>query len=476
MYDTTNCMVKADPNTILPYHPLTAITPLDGRYHDKTQLLAPYVSEYSLIQTRIEIEAQYLIALSKARLIRALSKSEETKLKSLGKTLTLQQAEEVKKLEQQTRHDVKAMERIFRSLLRGTSLADVIEMIHIGLTSEDINNTSYRLMLKRATEQVIIPALQSVLDKLCEFAKKYKATPMLARTHGQAAVPTTIGKEFVVFAIRLHEQLQELKKRRLGGKLNGAVGNFNAISLIYPKTDWIYFSRQFIMSFGLIPTIATTQINTYEDIVSYFHNYQRIHGILIDLNQDIWRYISDNWFIQEVKKGEVGSSTMPQKVNPIDFENSEGNLTMANALMEGMSRKLSISRLQRDLSDSTVIRNAGTALGYSFVGYSSLIAGIQRIRPNIPQIEQDLHKDWSILSEAVQTVLRAEGISDPYSLLKNLTRGEKMTKEQWYDMIQKLPVTSSLQKKLQKITPSSYIGYATKICEYSLQQIQKETT
>lgn len=455
----------------VPLSQLTAITPLDGRYRNRTQLLADYTSEYALIKTRFEIEAKYLLALSKSNILRKLTPDEEKTLNSFSEKITLEVASEVKKIEEQTRHDVKALERVFRSLVHDTTLQDIVEMIHVGLTSEDINNLSYRLMLKRATHELMIPELQKILDWLVTQSEKHKSTPMLARTHGQPAVPTTLGKELVVFAYRLFKELKCLKERKLTGKFSGAVGNFNALQITYPDTDWIAFSRKFVSSLELESNIATTQINTYEDIVSFFQNYHRMNSILIDLNQDMWRYISDNWFTQVTKKGEVGSSTMPQKVNPIDFENSEGNLGLANGLAEHFARKLPISRLQRDLTDSTTIRNIGTALGFSLMGYLSMVTGLSRVNPNIEQITKDLNIDWSILGEGVQTVLRKEGVEDPYSLVASLTRGEHIDKDKWQEWIGKLEVTDEVKKSLNNITPSNYIGLAVQIVDTTLAQI-----
>src|SRR3989344_2792560 len=451
--------------TNLPFSELTAVTPLDGRYRGKIAELAPHVSEFNLIRTRIEVEAKYLVALSDIGVVRDLTEEERKKLNFFGQNVNYEDALKVKQIEDTTRHDVKAMERAFRMMLAGTSLEDLTEMIHFGLTSEDVNNLAYRLMLKRATRQVCIPVLDTLTDELIERANRFKAVPMIGRTHGQAAVPTTIGKEFVVFAVRLNKEVRTLDKAKLTGKLTGAVGNFNALQLAYPKIDWISFSERFMKSLGFEPNLTTTQINPYEDIVSYLQNYERINNIIIDLDQDLWRYISDHWFVQEVKKGEVGSSTMPQKVNPIDFENSEGNLGMANAITEFLSRKLMISRLQRDLSDSTAIRNIGTALGYSLVGYKSVLNGLSRVRPNEEKISEDLDKDWSILTEAAQTILRKNGVKDSYySILKN-TRGRIFKEEDWLSLVNSLPIKRDDKKLLLKLTPGSYLGLSEKLTD-----------
>jgi adenylosuccinate lyase len=458
----------------LPLSSLTAISPLDGRYHAETQALSAYVSEYALIKTRFEVEVSYLFALSSHTIIRAFSVKEKAILSELVQNFSLSDATRIKEHERTTKHDVKAVELFLRDCLAQTSLGETLEFVHIGLTSEDINNIAYRLLLKRATEAVCLPMLARIQDELASWAKNYKALPMLARTHGQAAVPTTLGKEFAVFAMRVHKQLTTLAKAHLTGKVSGAVGNFNALYAAYPTTDWEQFSHDFITSFDLEPNLFTTQINTYEDIVSYLQVYQRTNAILIDLAQDIWRYISDNWLIQEVKKDEVGSSTMPQKVNPILFENSEGNLGLANALIEHLTRKLPISRLQRDLSDSTVIRNLGTILGYSVLSYAYLLRGLARIRPNEEHIANDLNKDYAILTEAVQTILRREGVKDAYMLVKSLSRGEHIDQKQWQAWVNQLPSSDAVKKQLRELTPQTYLGHAVALTEQALQEIQEK--
>lgn len=456
----------------LPYSELTAITPLDGRYRARIDELSTFVSEYGLIKNRLQIEATYLLALSDAGITRKFTTEEKKRLQTIGK-LAYEGIERVKEFEKQTRHDVKAMERTFRSLLERTSLEDQLEMIHFGLTSEDVNNIAYRLQLKDATEQIILPVLSELLNELMARASRYKAMPMLARTHGQPAVPTTVGKEFAVFAVRLAKQLSQLKQKKLTGKLTGAVGNFNALEYVYPDTNWITFSEKFISSFDLIPNLFTTQTNPYEDVIELLQIYQRINTILIDFNQDMWRYISDEWFVQEAKKGEVGSSTMPQKVNPIDFENSEGNLGIANALIEFLSRKLPISRLQRDLSDSTVLRNYGSLLGYSLIGYKSILTGLSRVNANESKITEALHNDWAILGEGVQTLLRKAKVNDPYSLISSLTRGVHVTPQRWEEWVKELPVDEKLKKQLKKLTPQTYIGLAEKLTDQAIVEIKK---
>lgn len=456
----------------LPLNELTAITTLDGRYREDVVELAPHVSEYNIIRTRIEIEGKYLIALSSEGIIRPLLPSERRKLASFGEKLSLTDAKRIKKIEDETRHDVKAMERAFRAMLQGTSLDDLIEMVHIGLTSEDINNLTYRLIFKRTNEEVMLPTLDYLVDDLVDRADKYKTTPMLARTHGQAAVPTTLGHEIAVFAVRLNKATRQLEQASLEGKLNGAVGNFNALADKYPNVDWISFAEKFVGSFGFKPNLITTQIAPYEDMIADFQTYIRINNILMDFDQDVWRYISDHWFAQEVKKDEVGSSAMPQKVNPITFENSEGNLGKANAMFEFYSRKLPISRLQRDLSDSTVIREMGPPLGWSLLAYKNIRKGLSRIWPNTDLISQALNEDWSILAEPAQTRMRTLGVADPYAIMKDLVRGRHIGKKEWLDIVSQLPISDDQKKDLRKLTPENYIGLAVELTEKAIQEIK----
>lgn len=455
---------------------LNALTSLDGRYQTHTKPLTAYFSEAALIRTRIEIEAYYLIHLSRTGIMRQITKSEEKTLLELPFSLTYKNLMRVKELERITHHDVKAMERGLRELVAGTSLEDVIEYIHFGLTSEDINNIAHRLNLKRARKEVLLPQLQQIVDKLVSLAQTNKALPMLARTHGQPAIPTTLGKEFANFAMRLFTQMLKFQEVKLTGKLNGAVGNYNALKLVAPEVQWIEFSKEFLTDIGLEPNLFTTQINPYEDIIEYFQALQRINGVLLDLGQDMWRYISDGWLVQELRNGEVGSSTMPQKVNPIYFENSEGNIAMANSLLEGMNRKLATSRLQRDLSDSTVLRNMGTALGFGLVSYISTLEGLNRIKPDVKEIHKALNKDWSILTEAVQTILRNAGVTDPYSLIASLSRGKEISGEEWKKWITLLPkdVDDTTKTLLLTLTPETYVGEAIHLTELAVKDIQKK--
>lgn len=442
---------------------LLTVTPLDGRYIDKISELTDFVSEYALIKYRVEVEIKYLLALSKIGIVRKINSSEQKMLNQILVKFDLNEALKVKEIEKETRHDIKAIEKYLRRVFAKTSLKDISEMIHFGLTSEDINNIAYRLMLKNAIEKIILPNLSEVFKDLNNKAKEYKKVIILGRTHGQRAVPTTFGKEFAVFAYRLQKQINDLKKQQLTGKLNGAVGNFNALHFVSPNVNWLKFSKDFVFSFKLKPNSITTQINSFEDVISLFHALERINGVLLDFDNDIWRYISDGWLKLAVKEKEVGSSTLPQKVNPIDFENSEGNLTLANGLMQTINNKLYISRLQRDLSNSTVIRNIGTVLGYCLLGYKSLLTGISRIDVNLEQIDKDLNEDWSILSEGLQTYLRKEGFNDSYYFIMKATKGKKFNKDSWQKLISGLPINKKHKEKLLTLNPQNYIGLSEKL-------------
>jgi adenylosuccinate lyase len=455
---------------------LNTISPLDGRYKQKVEELIPFVSEKALIKTRVEVEAKYIIALSEVGLVRRLKVSEKKFLSELGQKMTNNQVLKVKEFEEITRHDVKAVEKFLRQALSKTSLNDLSEWIHFGLTSYDINDPARRLMLAQAIKQVISPTLNKLIDIFCQLANQYKATPMLARTHGQPAVPTTLGKEMVNVAARLNIQVNKLQLFKLTGKLNGAVGNYNALQLAAPEISWIDFSKKFILSLGLEPNLITTQIDPYEDIIEILQILQRINGIILDIDQDMWRYISDGWFIQEIKKGEVGSSTMPQKVNPIDFENSEGNVQLANSFIEGMVRKLAVSRLQRDLSDSTTIRNVGVVLGYSLLGYKSLLTGFSRVRPNTNLMLEILNDNWIILTEGMQTVLRKARVKDSYSLIASLSKGKRIREGEWQVWVDGLDIQSKIKAQLKVVTPETYIGKAIELTDLAISEIKARNT
>lgn len=437
---------------------LTAISPIDGRYRNQTEELEPYSSEFAVIKYRTQIEIKYLIALSEIDIIRKINSTEQKILNNLIEDFNLEEAEKIKEIENTTHHDVKAIEYYLKKKLDKTTLNDVLGFIHFGLTSEDIDNLANRLMLRDGLEKALLPALEDLNSEILKKSKTYKNLPMIARTHGQSAVPTTFGKELLVFYERIDKEIKILKTYKLNGKLNGAVGNYNALYFAFPKINWQKFSKNFIESLGLKAILITTQINPYDDTILVFQILERINGILIGFNQDMWRYISDHWLIQENRKGEVGSSTMPQKINPILFENSEGNLIVANSLINGFTGKLLISRLQRDLSSSTIMRNFGLALAHSLLAYKSCLSGLQRVKTNEKQILEDLNSDWSILSEAVQIYLKKEKIKNGYETLKDLTRGQKMNEQDFRKMIDKLPINEKQKSELKKLTPENYIG------------------
>ncbi len=436
---------------------LTAISPIDGRYRGKTKVLSEFTSEYALIKERINVEIKYLLFLSEKKIVRKVSPKEKEILEKIVTNFSIKDANTVKEIEKATRHDLKAVEYFLRLHFEKTSLRDLVEFIHFGLTSEDINNLSLRLLLKDANGKVIVFEIENLTGILLQKAKAYKNAVIIGRTHGQNAVPTTFGKEILVFKDRIEKQNKKLKDFEFEGKLNGAVGNFNALHFVLPKVDWEILSKEFIKSLDLSPILLTTQVNPNDDLVEYFQIIERINLIINDLNADMWRYVSDTWLVQENNSDEVGSSTMPQKINPIDFENSEGNIAVANGLIDVFVKKLPISRLQRDLSNSTVLRNLGSVLAYCLISYQSCEKGLSRISPN-PKLRSYVTKDWSILSEAAQTLLRKEGILHPYKLLSELTKGRVLTQEDWLKVVEKLPISEENKQKLSKLTPQTYRG------------------
>lgn len=448
----------------------SAISSIDGRYHEKTKPLAEFFSEHALMKYRIVVEGEYLIALSLSRktALRKFTTAEINKIRACY-GLTEKDFERIKEIEGRTNHDVKAVEYYLKGKLSKTSLRDSLEWIHFALTSEDVNNISYALILSDALERTIIPSLQKVVLELNRLSKKYKNLPMLSRTHGQSASPTTFGKEMRVYAFRLEKKLAALDKIKIEAKLNGATGNYNAHYAAYPKVDWVRFSKSFIEGFNkrrvnkLSPNLVTTQIECHDSYVEIFDNIKNMNTILIDFNQDMWRYISDGWVGQKPKAGEVGSSTMPHKINPIDFENSEGNLGIANSLFEFFGRKLPISRLQRDLSDSTVERSFGLAFAHSYLSYLSLLRGLGKVQVNETLIKEALNAHPEVIAEAIQTILRREGMEMPYEKLKDLTRGRAVTLEDIHVFIKSLELSGKLKKELLRITPENYTGFAQKL-------------
>ena len=447
-----------------------AINPLDGRYFDKTRPLAKYFSEEALMRYRVIVEGEYLIALSALgkTSLKKFSSAEIKKIRSLYQ-LSDSDFAQIKKIEKVTNHDVKAIEYFLKERLAKTSLKSSLEWIHFGLTSEDINNVSYALILSDSVEQVLIPSIENIVSNIDKLAKKYRNLPMLARTHGQSASPTTFGKEMKVFVTRIEKRLVGLKSIQIEAKLNGATGNYNAHISAYPNVNWQKFSENFINNFNkgrtqkLKTNLITTQIECHDSYIAVFDTLRRINTILLDFNQDIWRYISDGWIGQIVNNKETGSSTMPHKINPIDFENSEGNLGLANALFEFFARKLPISRLQRDLSDSTVERAFGTAFGHSYLAYTSLQKGLSKIEVNKTRIKMELDAHAEVITEAIQTILRREGVEMPYEKLKELSRGKHVTLSDIHDFIKGLDVSNKVKNELLKLTPQNYTGLASKL-------------
>lgn len=437
---------------------LSAISPLDGRYQEKVSELSPFVSEFALVKARIGVEIKYLFALSKIKVVN-LSSAEKKKLLNVVADFDLNGAEKIKKIEETTKHDVKAVEIYLRLHLSPKNA----EMVHFGLTSEDVNNLAQRIILRSGSNEIIIPTLEKLSNELFLNSQELKNSSIIARTHGQPAVPTTLGKEFAVFASRLSSELKKLRNVQFTGKLNGAVGNYNALAFAYPKIDWIKFSENFVESLGFEPNLVTTQLNSNEDIIEYFQVLQRINGVILDLNQDLWRYISDDWLALRSEREQVGSSTMPQKINPIDFENSEGNLKLANGLIEVFCRELPISRLQRDLSNSTIIRNIGVVLAHSLLAYKGNLSGLSKISVDREQISENLNKDWSILSEALQTILRLEGVKDSYSKTIELMKGKHFAEKEWKELIGNLEISRENKEKLTTLTPSNYTGLAKRL-------------
>jgi len=445
---------------------LQNISPLDGRYQEKVKELAEYFSESALMRYRIIIETEYLITLSENPGIKELkrfSESQKKIIRSLYVKFSEKDAQEIKKIEKTTNHDVKAVEYFIKDKLKKTSFKKDLEFVHFACTSEDINNLSYALMLKDSIKEVMIPTMQKVQKDLIKKAKNWKKLSMLARTHGQPATPTTLGKELFVFAKRLERQINQLKKQEYLGKFSGATGTFAAHKVAYPKVNWVGLTTRFIRSLKLTPNSITTQIEPHDYQAEIYHNIARFNSINIDLSRDIWLYISQGYFKQQLKKGEVGSSTMPHKVNPIDFENAEGNLGLANALLIHLANVLPTSRLQRDLTDSTIQRNIGSAFGYAILAYSSLLKGLGKLQVNQAAMEADLDNNIEVLAEALQTVMRRYGIPKPYEKLKNLTRGKKIDKKKITEFISKLDIPKEEKDRLKKLTPKSYTGLASKL-------------
>ncbi len=441
---------------------LNAISPIDGRYRNKTISLSPYFSEEALIKYRVLVEVEYFIALCEAKLpqLSGVNSATFDALRKIYTEFSTDDALWIKETEKTTNHDVKAVEYFIKTKFDALGLEPYKEFIHFGLTSQDINNTAIPLSTKEAFEKVYMPSLIGVIAKLKELAMEWKDIPMLARTHGQPASPTRLGKEILVFVERLEEQMRLLFNTPFAAKFGGATGNYNAHHVAYPNTDWKKFGTDFVEDIlGLHHSFPTTQIEHYDHFAAFFDALKRINTIIIDLDRDIWTYVSMDYFKQKIKAGEIGSSAMPHKVNPIDFENSEGNLGIANAIFEHLSAKLPLSRLQRDLTDSTVLRNIGVPMGHTLIAFEATLKGLNKLVLNEPKFAEDLEKNWAVVAEAIQTILRREGYPNPYEALKDLTRTNSViNKEAIHNFIGTLNVSEVIKKELLAISPSNYLG------------------
>ena len=440
---------------------LNAITPIDGRYYNKTKGFSNFFSEQALIKYRVLVEIEYFIALTRTEIstLSDFPKDSINKIKDIYLKFSYNDAVSIKEIEKETNHDVKAVEYFIKNKFKDLKLDKYLEFIHFGLTSQDINNTAIPLSIKNALNELYLPELNELINLLEEKSNEYSDIPMLARTHGQPASPTRLGKEIEVFKVRLEEQLKFLNSIPIAAKFGGATGNFNAHLVAFPKINWKNFATSLINNLGLQHSFPTTQIEHYDHIASLFDCLKRINTIIIDFNRDIWTYISMDYFKQKIKKDEVGSSAMPHKVNPIDFENSEGNLGLANATFEHLSSKLPISRLQRDLTDSTVLRNIGIPFSHTSIAFQSTIKGIKKLIVNQKKIEKDLDENWAVVAEAIQTILRRDGYPNPYETLKQLTRKNSIVnKKTIQEFIDKLDVNNEIKIELKKITPFNYTG------------------
>jgi len=442
--------------------PLSAISPIDGRYHSKTKQLSKYFSEEALIKYRVKVEVEYFIALCQLPLpqLEKVEASNFPALRDIYKHFTSIDAQAIKEIEKTTNHDVKAVEYFLKNKFDELGLEAHKEFIHFGLTSQDINNTAIPLSLKDAITAEYIPEIDQITSKLTQLSQDWANIPLLARTHGQPASPTRLGKEIGVFIARLEAQLDLLNKVPHAAKFGGATGNFNAHKIAYPNIDWKDFGTQFVQEqLGLHHSFPTTQVEHYDHMAALFDGLKRINTILIDLDRDIWTYVSMDYFKQRIKEGEIGSSAMPHKVNPIDFENSEGNLGIANAIFEHLSAKLPISRLQRDLTDSTVLRNIGVPMGHTSIAFKSTLKGLDKLLLNKQKLNEDLEANWAVVAEAIQTILRREGFKNPYEALKGLTRtNEKINKQSIANFIETLAISEAVKEELKKITPQNYTG------------------
>lgn len=441
---------------------LRAISPVDGRYANKVSELSEYFSEFALIKYRVIIEIEYFIALHQFKLpqLSSLNEDQYESLRKIYEEFDEDDAEAIKLIEQTTNHDVKAVEYFIKEKMDGLGLEKVREFIHFGLTSQDINNTAFPLMLKNADHNIMLPSIMNLTTHLEDLAVEWKEISLLARTHGQPASPTKLGKEIMVFVERLVNQTDLLQEMPIAAKFGGATGNFNAHHVAYPEMNWIDFANEFVEErLGLYRYQFTTQIEHYDFLAAYFDNWKRVNTILLDLSRDIWTYVSMDYFKQKIKKGEIGSSAMPHKVNPIDFENAEGNLGIANALFEHLAAKLPVSRLQRDLTDSTVLRNIGVPMAHTLIAIKSIERGLDKLLLHEEKIAADLEANWLVVAEAIQTVLRREGVANPYEKLKELTRtNTKIGAREIHAFIESLDINKKLKEELKNITPSNYVG------------------
>ncbi|MBP5716874.1 MAG: adenylosuccinate lyase [Bacteroidales bacterium] len=444
------------------FSPLTAVSPIDGRYHSKTEVLSNYFSEFALIKYRVRVEVEYFIALCELPLPQLANVPSDVfpKLRAIYQNFSPADAQRIKEIEKVTNHDVKAVEYLLKEEFDKLGLEAYKEFIHFGLTSQDINNTAVPMSIKECVHEVYIPALQEVIDQLATYADEWKDIPMLARTHGQPASPTRLGKEVMVFVYRLRQQLELLKQVPVTGKFGGATGNFNAHHIAYPERDWRAFGNKFLSEkLGIGREEWTTQISNYDNLAALFDALRRINVVLLDVDKDFWQYISMEYFKQQIKAGEVGSSAMPHKVNPIDYENSEGNLGIANAILEHLAVKLPVSRLQRDLTDSTVLRNVGVPMGHMLIALASTLKGLRKLLLNEPAIRRDLDNAWAVVAEGIQTILRREGYPKPYETLKALTRvNTGMNQETIANFIETLNVSESVKAELHALAPNNYTG------------------
>ncbi|HEX6412671.1 MAG TPA: adenylosuccinate lyase [Burkholderiales bacterium] len=445
--------------------PLAALSPLDGRYSRGADPLRAYFSEQALIRYRTRVELEWLQALAADKAIEELKGFSGKALAALVKEFSDADAERIKDIEAQTNHDVKAIEYWLRAKLGSDADARVLEFVHFACTSEDINNLAYALMITESREKVMLPKLDELIDALRALARKHASRPMLSRTHGQAATPTTLGKEMANFAHRLSRARERIAAVAALGKINGAVGNYNAHMTAYPDFDWERFCRRFVERLGLEFNAYTTQIEPHDWVAELLDAYARANSILLDLDRDLWGYISLGYFRQKVKEGEVGSSTMPHKVNPIDFENSEGNIGVANALLRHLADKLPVSRWQRDLSDSTAQRNIGTALGHTLLAYSACLRGLGKLEVDPARLEADLEQNWEVLAEAVQQVMRRHGVPDAYDKLKAMSRGKRLEREALAEFVKSLPIPAQAKKRLLALTPAKYTGLAAELAK-----------